>query len=131
MLDKVTINLVTEDPSTDEFVLYVVEDGPWPNSDDGWKACLNRIQNHVLDVFDAVVDGGLAKEYPDSVGSKVRIQIDSPSGLPDQLSALVSKIDDFVHQSDNVYGKGISKSTFVTSLRIVTGHASGRFENHG
>ncbi|PQO36117.1 hypothetical protein DTL21_09365 [Bremerella cremea] len=125
MSDNVSINLITEDADTGEFVLYLLEDGPWPSGEVDWNDCLIRIQDHILDAFDAVVDGGLAKKYPESVGTKVRIQVDSPSGLPGKLNELIGKIDEFVHQQDNEYGQGLANSSCVSGLRIVTGHSLG------
>lgn len=128
MPEQVSVNLIAEDTKTGEFVLYLLEDGPWPEAaEDDWSDCLSRIQGHILDAFDAAVDGGLAKKYPESVGAMIRIQIDSPSGLPDQLDALVSRVEEFVHQTDNEYGQGIANSPFIGGLRIVTGHSLGRW----
>lgn len=130
MKEQVTVDLLAEDILTDEYVLYILENGPWPVGDDDWDALIIRIQNHVLDAFDAVVDGGVAKKFPESAGGKFRIQIDSPSGLPKQLKDLVCRIDEFVHDSSNEYGKGIGNSKFVSSLRVVTGHSIGKFGNY-
>jgi hypothetical protein len=126
----VTIDLVSHDPHNDEFVLYLVEDGPWPISEDGWADKLKTIQNKILDVFDASVDGGLEKVYPDSRGKAVRIQIDSPSGEPASLRSLVEKLNDFIN-SDKSYREAVMRSEFVRGVRIVTGHQLGRFRNSG
>lgn len=127
MKPHVKLDLVTYDPRLDEFVLYIVEDGPWPQDDATWNHCLNRIQNQVLDACDAAVDGGLAREYPDSLGKPVRIQVDSPSGLPHQVADLVHRLDQYVNDPTNDYGRDMASSTSIGGLRIVTGHSLGRF----
>ena len=125
--DQVKINLIAEDEQTGEYVLYLLSDGPWPDNEEKWRFQLTEIQNSILDVFDSVVDGGLAKKYPESIGKGIRIQIDSPSGLPRKLGSLVTAIEEYVHQSNNEYGASLTQSQYVSSLRIVTGHSLGRW----
>ena len=78
MSDQVSVNFVTYDPQRDEFVLYFVDDGPWPQSEGDWHRHLRSLQDKILAAVDASVDGGLAKQYANSIGKKVRIQVDSP-----------------------------------------------------
>jgi hypothetical protein len=118
--------MVTEDPSTGEFVVYFIEDGPWPDGSADFAATLHRIQDIVFDCADAAIDGGIAKVYPDSVGKKVRIQVDSPSGCPDRLFQLVKNADHYLAASES-YSAAISKSKFISGIRVVTGHMLGRF----
>lgn len=119
------INLITETPGTGEFALILVEDGPWPNKDADWKECLSRIQNRIYDAIDIAIDGHLAAKYPDSKGKSVRIQIDSPSGLPPALAKLVARMKEHI-EKDAEYSGAIKQSRFVQSLRISTGHEMGR-----
>jgi hypothetical protein len=122
------IDTITYDPSNDEYVLYLVEDGEWPTDDEGWNECLRRIQNRIFDALDTVVDGHLLKQYPDSIGKTVRIQIDSPHGTPEPLHDLVLKIKDYI--MNNVeYQEALTLSAFVRDIRIVTGAEMGRFED--
>jgi len=109
-------------------VVYLVEDGPWPTEDYGWKECLSRIEGRIFDAIDAVVDGQVAEKYPESLGKKIRVQIDSPSGLPLALANLVSKVREHLGK-ENEYHSAIEQSRFVRSLRISTGHEMGRFKN--
>ena len=127
MAPSITIDLVTEDNVNDEYVLYLVEDGPWPTVDTDWGSCLQVIQDRILNAVDAAVDGYVAGKYPESTSRLIRIQIDSPSGGPVQLKALVIAVDDYVKQY-NDYAVAIAKSTFIRGLRIVTGEQMGRFK---
>lgn len=65
---------------------------PQPSTNSDWNACLARIQNRIYDAIDVAVDGHLVVKYPDAKGKKVRVQIDSPSGAPDRLIRLISRL---------------------------------------
>lgn len=127
MNTRVIIDTITYDAIHDEYVLYLVEDGPWPTDDSGWNQCLTRIQNRIFDAFDIAVDGHLHKTFPDSLGKAVRIQIDSPHGSPKQLSDLISKVKQFIDTSKE-YSKAIGSSQYIHGLRITTGAEMGRFK---
>ena len=43
--EQVTVEFVTFDPKSEEYCLYFVEDGPWPDSDEVWNARLTSIQD--------------------------------------------------------------------------------------
>lgn len=124
---RIAIDFVTHDPAHDEFALYFVEDGPWNLDNSMEENSLRQIQDKVFDAMDAAIDGGLATALPDSLGKKVRIQIDSPSGCPDLLQELVTKINEYI-QGTAEYASAINHSTFIAGLRVVTGKSMGRFE---
>ena len=127
MSSTALIDRITHDPGTDEFVLYLIEDGPWPGAGEDWSACLKRIQTRVYDALDVAIDGHLAEKFPESRGKAVRIQLDSPSGLPQQLAELVLRFNQ--HIGGNSEQRVASESSSnITGLRIVTGHELGRFQ---
>ena len=130
MSERVTIDHVTQDPRTDEFVLYLVDDGPWPDVESEWKARLKAIQDRVLAAADVAIDGHLAARYPDSMGKAVRIQIDSPAGSPGRLEELVSALKRFLRE-DESYASATAASKFIRGLRLVTGKELGRFREAG
>jgi len=116
------INLVTENPSTGEFALILVEDGPWPEANSDWSDCLSRIQNRLYDAIDIAVDGHLAAKYPNAFGKKARIQIDSPNGVPDRVSNLISTLRTAILTEGDEYYSAIKKSPYISAFRIVMGH---------
>ena len=63
MGDRVTVDLITEDVASDEWVLYLVEDGPWPEPDSNWHACLQAIQDRILSAADAAIDAKRADYF--------------------------------------------------------------------
>jgi hypothetical protein len=126
--ESVCIDLVTEDLVSNEFVLYLVEDGPWPPAaTDEWPVELKRIQDRVLSAVDCAVGGGLIGPFPDSHGRPVRIQIDSPNGCPSELADLIDKLSEFLID-DPTFADAIRQSIFINGLRLVTGHQLGRFK---
>ncbi len=122
----VKIDLITEDPQTGEFVLYLVGDGPWPSPGDPLNEKLSMIQHRIFDAVDLAVDGRLAQKFKESIGKDIRVQIDSPQGAPRALQALVEKVRAFL-ADDREYSSAISRSAFVAKIRVVTGHELGRF----
>jgi hypothetical protein len=48
MGQKVEIDLITEDSPNEEYVLYLVEDGPWPTKELDWKPTLKSIQDQSI-----------------------------------------------------------------------------------
>ena len=123
-----TIDLITETSETGEFALILVEDGPWPEDDTEWTRCLSRIQSRIYDAVDVAIDGHLAAKYPDSKGRAVRVQIDSPNGLPSALAKLVAKMKAHF-ETDGEYSNAIRQSPFFQGLRITTGHEMGCFKD--
>lgn len=127
---QVTFDLITEDPGSGEFVLYLVEDGPWPTSDQDWSVRLRSIQDRVYSAADVAIDGLLAGKYPESSGRPVRIQIDSPGGCPSKLEALIEAMRT-VFREDPGYLVAIKDSQHIAGLRVVTGKEMGRFQDQG
>lgn len=123
MNPTVRIDLVTLDTQLNEVVLYLVEDGPWPDDEAEWTEVLKEIECRVLDAADAAIDGGVAKQYAAIQGHPVRIQIDSSSELPDCVRSLAVDLDHYVHQLDNEYGPAIESSGSIGGLRIVAAQA--------
>lgn len=128
-MSATSIDLITESPSTGEFALILVEDGPWPGENSDWEDCLSRIQNRIYDAMDVAIDGHLIAKYPDAQGKEVRVQIDSPHGVPKRLMELITNLRNQLNQGENEYSKAIKQSKFIQSLRIVTGHEMGNFQN--
>lgn len=125
-----TVDLLTTDPLRGEAVLYLVEEAPWPEDDTGWRSRLRVLQDRLYAAIDAAVDGHLAGRFPDLRGRPVRIQVDSPSGCPAQLSAFVTRFAEAL-VGPGEYRDAIAKSEFVSGVRIVTGDQMGRFQSKG
>jgi hypothetical protein len=126
MTKKVTINLVTEDPHAGEWVLHLVEDGPWPEELHGMNARLRTIQDRVYGAVDVALEGQLARMYPEARGARVRVQVDSPSGCPDGLQRMVNALHKYINETPG-YLQEMGPSHDTESLRVVTGHQLGKW----
>lgn len=124
--ESVDISFITEDPESGEFVLYLVEDGPWPKAGAALKACMVRIEGRILAAVDAVLLGVLSEHYPDSKGRPVRIQVDSPHGAPKELDQLIERVRTFM-RSNEEFLQSVRNCAFVADISLVTGKELGRF----
>jgi len=121
-MSTLIIDIVTEDPLNDEFVLYLVENGPWiiPLDDR-----LRIIQDRLYNSLDAVIDGHLAAKYPNSKARKVRIQVDAHDSPPKSVLEVVRRFSSHL-LNDIKLQQAISNSPFVQSIRVVNAIDIGR-----
>jgi hypothetical protein len=84
-----TVDLVTHDPERDQFVLIIVHSGGWDGSADEEDSLLQKLNSYLH----FVLDGELAQRYPQATGQKIRLQIDSASDPPNNISRLISEAD--------------------------------------
>ncbi len=76
--DTDTIDLVAQD-ADGTYLLVMVEERPWGAADEQEAQLRQKINTYA----GYVLDGGLAKTYPETVGGRVRIRLDclqEPSG---------------------------------------------------
>jgi hypothetical protein len=112
---SVKIDFITQDPNQNEFVLYLVEEGPWSDSiDDRMK----EIQERIYGAVDAILDGVVANKYPESRGKKIRIQVDGHDNPPSKVSNLAEHLNLFVQNSDE-YQNDLKEKGFAENIRIV------------
>ena len=74
-MGQVTIDFVTEDQANGRWNLILVEEGPW--EDDEITSQLRRVQGRLYGCLDAILDGQIAKAYPDSVNKPIEIRVDA------------------------------------------------------
>jgi hypothetical protein len=123
MSREVRIDFITFDPSSTEWALYLVEEGPWQL--DQTEHRLRDLQSRILDAVDVAIDGHLRSKYPDSVGQLVRIQVDSHGGAPVEVEEMVVRLNEVVAESDE-YQADLAEKGFIKALRIVTLAQMGR-----
>ena len=120
MTERVTIDFFTVDPSAAEFVLYLVEEGPWTES--AIEERLRAIQARIYNAIDAALDGHVAREHPESQGMPVRIQVDLHDHPPEPVRGLVTRLAEHV-ATDAEYQRDIGQSPHVGGLRILAKHS--------
>ena len=121
-MSLLTIDLVTDDHINNEFVLCLVETGPWAEPIENR---LKKLQDRLYDSFDAIVDGHVASKFPQSKGRKIRLQVDSHDAAPVSVLEFVRKFTDHL-KNDAESQQAIRSSPFVESLRVVNGADIGR-----
>lgn len=112
---RVTIDFFTIDPSTSEFVMYLVEEGPWDQS--LLEPRLRAIQDRVYAAVDVAVDGHLRHEHPESYQRSIRIQVDLHGAPPEDVARLVERLEDYIANSDE-HQRDIQDSDHIGGLRI-------------
>jgi hypothetical protein len=116
MLNEVKIDFITFDKNNNEYVMYLVEDGPWPES--YLEKRLLAIQERIYYAVDVAIDGQIIKKLPEAKSYNIRIQIDFHCNPPKEAVKLVENLSRFIEQSDE-YQTGIKQSQFIEKLRIV------------
>ena len=104
------------DQANDEFVMYLVEQGPW--SQETLEERMRGIQARVYSAVDVAIDGHLATAHPESRGSKVRVEVDLHNEPPGAVEALVQRLADHITKADE-YARDIQASEYIKGLRIV------------
>jgi hypothetical protein len=66
------VDLISPDPETDEVVLTVLEERAWGVS----STQLHELQDKLNNYLGYVLDGFLAREYPEYEGKPVRFELD-------------------------------------------------------
>lgn len=66
------VDLVTYDARTGEYVLIMTEERQWDGSADRVLQLQQKINNYLS----FALDGQMAREYPESAGKPVRLQLD-------------------------------------------------------
>lgn len=121
-MSKVRIDLITHDPPSDEYALYIVEDGPWIDGDLPHR--MQMIQDRLHDVIKVLLAGVVAKNLPESRGKDFRIQIDC-HGAPKVVEEFIRHLASSMGES-NEHQSEIEKSDYVNALRIVSRSQMGR-----
>ena len=93
------VDFVARGDLTDEWKMVLVEEGPWAGAVENE---LRRIQERMYGCIDAILDGQLAKNFPDSKGKRIIVQLDCfdvpRSDIEDffqRFSAAVLSLDDY------------------------------------
>ena len=76
------IDLVTYDPKSGEYALIMTEEREWDGSPDR----VLQLQEKVNNYLSFALDGQMARQYPESVGKPIRLQLDCVAE-PDAASA--------------------------------------------
>lgn len=115
MARKVTVDFFTLDQKNAEYVMYLIEEGPWPEPQ--LRQRLRDLEDRLYGAIDVAIDGYLAKQHPESSGMRVRVQVDLHDAPP-EAEELVNRIAAHVAE-DPKYTADLAKSPHIDGLRIV------------
>lgn len=86
--DPRLIDLITYDPKSGEYVLIMTENREWDGSADRVLELQEKLNNYLS----FALDGQMARQYPESVGKPLRLQLDCLS-IPDpETSRLIEMV---------------------------------------
>lgn len=99
------VDFVARDPDSDAWRVVLVEEGPWLGAIENE---LSRLQERLYGCIDAILDGQLAKKYPESRGRKVQIRVDcydlpkeAVSGFFERFASGVLQLPDYAAAYEN------------------------------
>jgi hypothetical protein len=72
-IETFVVEFVARGASAGDWSVVLVEQGPWPAS---VSDELLRVQDRLYNCVDAVLDGQLAQEFPESKGAAITIRLD-------------------------------------------------------
>lgn len=113
---RVKVDFFTLDEAHEEYVMYLVEEGPWLPDDMPLR--LSALQERIYSAVDVAIDGHLGKEHPESMGMKVRIQVDLHDDAPPDIETLVRRLSDHIAKNPE-YLADVAKSPYLRGLRVV------------
>ena len=93
--------------------MVLVEEGPWAEFET--EASLRRIQERLYGCIDAAIDGGLGKQYPDSVGKPLVIQLSCFNVPEEDVRSFFERFSQGVLEVPD-YKKALLESPYVREV---------------
>jgi hypothetical protein len=117
MKDKpsASVDLINRRPIDEAFVLVLVEDGPWLESEVLGR--LKKLQSRLMRTVDAIVDGSFARQFPESRGKHFVIRLNSYNVATDELDLFFTRFSNWIKKSEKVT-RGIGEQNNVLSLHF-------------
>jgi hypothetical protein len=116
---EMKIDLITHDSKNDEYSLCLVENGPYETNN------LKILQERIYNAVDIAIEGIFAQKYPESIGNKIKIQIDLYNNPTDEAYELIDKLNDYIKTNEE-YKSHINNSKFIKGIRIVSNNTKKR-----
>jgi hypothetical protein len=84
--EPTVIDLVTHDPSQDEYKLIMIEERPWSDAPEQLAQLSDKINNYAM----FVLDEGLLRAYPETAGHPVCLQLDCATPPTAEVQNLIN-----------------------------------------
>lgn len=108
----IIVDFVAKGKSPDEWIMVLVEEGPWIDSIDQQ---LRRIQERIYDCIDAALDGKVADTFPDSNDKHVIIRLDFYNAPRVEVEEFFNRFSAGVLDVDD-YRIALNQNRFVRSI---------------
>lgn len=118
--NKVTVNFVTRRPDG-ACVLHLVEEGPWDSA--AIERNLKRVQERLYNCVDALLDGVVAEQFPESIGQVGVIQLGCYDLPSEKVQSFFDRFTSFINESQE-YQDDVSKSPHISDLEFNINHGS-------
>jgi hypothetical protein len=116
------VDFVAKGDSPDEWRVVLVEEGPWGDEVEGQ---LRRIQERLYGCIDAAIDGQLCESFPESMGSRVVVQLDCYNVPQAAVQSFFEKFSSNVLLQED-YKDALQRGEFVRSIGFEVSFESSR-----
>jgi len=107
------IDFVARGDTDKEWKLVLVEEGPWEELESEMK----RLQDRLYNCLEAALDGLIAEQFPDTIGSAIVIQLDGYNLPDDAVSAFWRTFSSHVLNFPD-FAQALASSEFVSSFKF-------------
>lgn len=107
----VVVDVIAKGTSSDEWLMVLVEEGPWPTV----ETRLRAIQERLYGCIDAAIDGQLAGEFPETYGKRVVIQLDCYDAPEHDVSDFFDRFSKGA-LATNDYRHALAGSSYVSDI---------------
>ncbi len=106
------VNFVARGKSDDEWLLVLVEEGPWTSA---IEDRLRSIQDRLYGCVDAALDGNLAQKFPETNGKRIVVRLDCYDGPAAQVSEFFSNFADGIFRIPD-YAEALANSQHAREI---------------
>jgi len=104
---EVTVDFVVKNP----WRMVLVEEGPWEDV----SSNLHRLQDRLYACIDAAIQGKLAEQFPESMGTDITVQLDCYSLPQEPVSKFFQAFSSSVLELPS-YKESLQATTFLASI---------------
>ncbi|QIL90911.1 hypothetical protein GNX18_14875 [Microbulbifer sp. SH-1] len=108
----VVVDFIARGKSDGEWLMVLVEEGPIQGSLEDF---LYGLQDRLYDTIDAVIDGKLAKKFPESKGKNIVIRLDCYDLPRSEIEEFFTAFSKGALKPDD-YQKALSNNNFVKTI---------------
>ncbi len=112
------INFVSRTKDEQEWFLWLEENGPWSDDAREIKIRLKAMQTRLYDLIETLLEGNVAKPFPQSKGCKFRVVIATTGWPPPAVEKFVVGFDKMLH-THPVVSVEFAPNEFASEVKVV------------